>query len=146
VVNERLWEAEEQLFRALALRHPVQALFFAYRGLITGDAAARTHAIELVDSVVETPERRTLVRLLEAPDRAMRGRIAAQELGRPIPTAAEALGELLDPGDPWLAACAIRALEGGAAAVPRGTRQELRAHGYPPLDELLGAGGADPAV
>lgn len=144
VVSERLWEAEEQLFRALALRHPVQALFFAYRGLITGDAAARGHAIELVDSIVETPERRTLVRLLETGDRRSRGRIAAQELGRPIPSGEKALQELLDPGDPWLAACALRAVEGGAATVPRGLRQELGAHGYPPLDELLGAaaGGA----
>jgi hypothetical protein len=78
-----------------------------------------------------------LVRLLEAPGRVARGRIAAHELARPVPSAHAALRELLDPGDPWLAACAIRALEGGGAAVPRGMRQELRAHAYPPLDELL---------
>ncbi len=137
VVRERLWEAEEQLFRALALRHPIQAVFFAYRGLITGDRAARNHAIELVDSIVETPERRTLVRLLEATDRVQRGHIAAQELGRPIPPADAALQELLDPGDPWLAACAIRALATGPAGIPHGLRQELGAHDYEPLNELL---------
>jgi hypothetical protein len=137
VVHERLWEAEEQLFRALALRHPIQAVFFAYRGLITGDPAARSHAIELVDSVIETPERRTLVRLLETPDRIERGRIAAQELAVPLPSIDAALRELLDPGDPWLAACAIRALDDGPDAVPRGLRQELLAHDYAPLSELL---------
>jgi len=137
VVGERLWEAEEQLFRALALRHPIQAVFFAYRGLITGDAAARGHAIELADSVLETPQRRTLVRLLETTDRRARGAIAAQELGHPVPSIDEALQELLDPGDPWLAACAIRALGDDPESIPRGLRQELGAHGYGPLDELL---------
>jgi len=137
VVGERLWEAEEQLFRALALRHPIQAVFFAYRGLITGDPAARSHAIELVDSIIETPERRTLVRLLETVDAAERGRIAAAELALPVPSRDAALRELLDPGDPWLAACAIRALTTGADALPHGLRQELRAHDYAPLNELL---------
>ena len=138
VVNERLSESEEQLFRALALHHPIQSLFFAYRGLITGDRVARAHAIELVDNIVETPQRRTLVRLLETNDRNARGRIAALELARRVPDAAEALHELLDPGDPWLAACAIRALQPGAANISRGLRQELHAHGYAPLAELLG--------
>jgi len=137
VVSERLREAEEQLFRALALRHPIQAVFFAYRGLITGDGAARGHAIELVDSMIETPQRRTLVRLLETGDRAGRGRIAAQELGRPVPLSDAALQELLAPGDPWLAACAIRALDTGPAGIRKGVRQELEAHDYAPLKELL---------
>ncbi len=137
VVAERLWEAEEQLFRALALRHSIQAVFFAYRGLITGDKTARNHAIELVDSMIETPQRRTLVRLLETADRAGRGRIAAQELGRPVPLSDAALQELLAPGDPWLAACAIRALDTGTADIRKGVRQELEAHDYAPLKELL---------
>jgi hypothetical protein len=137
VVGERLWQAEEQLFRALALRHPIQAVFFAYRGLITGDSAARAHAIELVDSIVTTPERRTLVRLLESEDRLERGRIAATELGLDIPDTETALRELLDPGDPWLAACAIRALDVAPGDLPRGLRQDLLAHGHPALAELL---------
>jgi hypothetical protein len=124
----------------LALRHPIQAVFFAYRGLITGDRAARGHAIELVDSILETPERRTLVRLLESEERLARGRIASQELSRPLPGPEEALRELLRPGDPWVAACAIRALDIGPRQLPQGLRQELAAHDYPPLNELLGAG------
>jgi len=142
VVGERLWQAEEQLFRALALRHPIQAVFFAYRGLITGDGAARAHAIELVDSVVETPERRTLVRLLETDDRLERGRIAAAELGLEIPTAEAALRELLDPGDPWLAACAVRALEVAPDDLPRGLRQDLVAQDHPALAEFFSDGPA----
>jgi len=137
VVNERLWESEERLFRALALHHPIQSVFFAYRGLITGDRVARAHAIDLIDSVIETPQRRALVHLLETNDRRARGRIAAQESGRDVPSAAEALQELLDPGDPWLAACAICALEARPDDLPRGLRQELGAHDYAPLAELL---------
>jgi HEAT repeat protein len=139
VVDERLHEAEERLFRALGLRHPIQAVFFAYRGLGTGEPRARAHAIELIDSIVETPERRTLVRLLEAEGRRAKGRIAAAELGRAIPEPEAALVELLDPGDPWLAACAIHALgRGRLAVISRGLRMDLLAHGYGPLDELLG--------
>ncbi len=138
VVGERLQEAEEQLFRALALRHPIQAVFFAYRGLITGDRSARGHAIELIDSILETPERRTLVRILDTHGRLARGYIAAQELGGDIPTTEEALRRLLDPGDPWMAACAIRALGADSSSIPVGLRQELVAHDYPPLSELLG--------
>lgn len=137
VLHERLWEAQERLFRALALHHPIQTIFFAYRGLITGDLAARSHAIELVDSIVETPQRRTLVRLLEAGSRIERGRIAGNELERPTPTPEAALRELLDPGDPWLAACAIRALPRARHDVSTGLRQELRAQGYAPLTELI---------
>ena len=147
VVDERLHEAEERLFRALGLRHPIQAVFFAYRGLGTGEPLARAHAIELVDSVVETPERRTLVRLLEAEGRRDRGRIAAAELGRPIPEPEAALVELLDPGDPWLAACAIHALgRGRLGAISPGLRLDLLAHGYGPLDELMADEGRDPKV
>jgi len=112
-------------------------VFFAYRGLITGDRVARAHAIDLIDSVIETPQRRALVHLLETNDRLARGRIAAQESGRDVPSAAEALQELLDPGDPWLAACAICALEARPDDLPRGLRQELGAHDYAPLAELL---------
>ena len=137
VVSERLREAEERLFRALALRHPIQAVFFAYRGLITQDAAARANAIELVDSIIETPERRILVRLLEANAHAACGRIAAAELDRDVPSTDAALRELLDPGDPWLAACAVRALGPDNADLAKGVRQDLLAHGYPPLSELL---------
>ncbi len=137
VVSERLQEAEERLFRSLALRHPIQAVFFAYRGLITQDAAARAHAIELVDSIVETPERRTLVRLLEADDHVACGRIAAAELDRDVPNTDAALRELLDPGDPWLAACAVRALGTDNAGLNTGMRQDLLAHAYAPLSELL---------
>jgi hypothetical protein len=140
VVNERLTEAEEQLFRALGLRHPIQAVFFAYRGLITGDRSARGHAIELIDSILETPERRTLVRLLETDGRLARGHIAAQELGCVLPERDDALRELLDPGDPWMAACAFRALGVEAESLPLGLRQELSAHDYAPLTELLDAG------
>ena len=137
VVEERLHEAEERLFRALALRHPIQAVFFAYRGLITEEPAARGHAIELIDSIVETPERRSLVRLLEEENRAARGRIAAAELGRSVPGTDEALRELLNPADPWLAACAIRALDAEAGSISDGLRADLLAHRYAPLAELL---------
>ena len=137
VVEERLHESEERLFRALALRHPIQPVFFAYRGLITDDATARGHAIELIDSIMETPERRTLVRLLEEDDRVKRGRIAGLELGRTVPSTDEALRELLDPGDPWLAAGALRALELKPGSITEGLRADLAAHDYAPLNELL---------
>jgi len=138
VVRERLEEALERLFRALALRHPIQTIFFAYQGLLSGDQRARANALELVDSTVEGAMRLPLVHLLEEEDYGARGKMAAAELGLAPPNLDDALRELLNPGDPWVAACALavmRTEEGGALA--EGLRRDLAATGYPPLLELL---------
>jgi AAA family ATP:ADP antiporter len=140
VVRERLEEALERLFRALALRHPIQTIYFAYQGLLSGDQRARANALELVDSTVEGSMRLPLVRLLEEEDLGARGRLAATELGLVPPSLDDALRELLNPGDPWVAACALAAIrteQGGP--LPEGLRRDLLATGYQPLLELLDA-------
>jgi AAA family ATP:ADP antiporter len=140
VVHERLEQALERLFRALALRHPIQTVFFAYQGLVSGDQVARANALELVDTMVEGPLRRPLVALLEEEDASARGRMAAAELGLVPPSLEEALGELLNPGDPWVAACALAALRTiDAAPLPVGLESDLRATAYKPLVEFLDA-------
>lgn len=139
VVQERMEGALERLFRALALCHPIQTVFFAYQGLVTGDPGAQANAIELVDSTVEGPMRRPLVEILEESDTEKRGKLAAIELGLPMPEPDEALWELIDPGDPWLAASVLSALGPKALSLPRGLRQDLLGAGYRPLAELLEA-------
>jgi hypothetical protein len=141
VVHERLEQAFERLFRALALRHPIQTIFFAYQGLVSGDQRARANALELVDSTVDAPLRRPLVKLLEEEDAGARGRMAAAELGLAPPNLEEALRELLNPGDPWVAACALAAMRtADVAPLPAGLESDLRATAYQPLVELLDAG------
>lgn len=137
VVAERIEQAKERFFRALALRYPIQTVFFAYRGLATEDTAARAHALELLDSTVERPLRLPLVRILEETDPRARARLAATELESRVPTPEAGLRELIAPGDPWLAACALVALDADPATLPEGLRQDLRATHYPPLLELL---------
>ena len=140
VVRERLEEALERLFRALALRHPIQTIFFAYQGLLSGDQRARANALELVDSTVEGSMRLPLVRLLEEEDLGARGRMAAAELGLVPPSLDDSLRELLNPADPWVAACALAAIrteQGGP--LPAGLGRDLVATGYPPLLQLLDA-------
>ena len=138
VVRERLEEAVERLFRALALRHPIQTIFFAYQGLLSGDQRARANALELVDSTVEGSMRLPLVHLLEEEDLEARGRTAAAELGLVPPSLDDALRELLNPGDPWVAACALAVIKtehGGPMSA--GLRRDLIATGYAPLLQLL---------
>ena len=80
------------------------------------------------------------VRLLEEEDLGARGRLAATELGLVPPSLDDALRELLNPGDPWVAACALAAIrteQGGP--LPEGLRRDLLATGYQPLLELLDA-------
>ncbi|MFQ5743744.1 MAG: hypothetical protein ACE5HV_09175, partial [Acidobacteriota bacterium] len=137
VVEERLEDAQERLFRALALRHPTQTIFFAYRGLMTGDPAARANAIELIDSTLEGSLRLPLVRLLEEDNPTRRGRIAADELGLTPASEGEALRELINPADPWLAACALAAMESTLSPLPRGLLLDLAACDCPALLELL---------
>jgi AAA family ATP:ADP antiporter len=138
VVRERLEEALERLFRALALRHPIQTIYFAYQGLLSGDRRARANALELVDSTVEGSMRLPLVHLLEEEDLRARGKMAAAELGLVPPSLDDALRELLNPGDPWVAACALAAIkteQGGP--LPEGLRRDLIATGFPPILQLL---------
>lgn len=137
MVAERIEQALERLFRALALRYPIQTIFFAYRGLAHEETAGRAHALELVDSTVERPLRIPLVRVLEEVDPRARARLAATELGRRIPEPDAALRELVTPGDPWLAACALAALDVDPGTLAEGLRQDLRATRFPPLLELL---------
>ncbi len=138
VVRERLEEALERLFRALALRHPIQTIFFAYQGLLSGNQRARANALELVDSTVEGSMRLPLVHLLEEDDFRARGRMAAAELGLAPLNLDDALRELLNPGDPWVAACSLAAMRTAEEGpLPEGLRRDLAATGYSPLLQLL---------
>jgi hypothetical protein len=79
-----------------------------------------------------------LVHLLEEEDLRARGRMAAAELGLVPPSLDDALRELLNPGDPWVAACALAAIRTERGdPLPEGLRRDLIATGYPPLLQLL---------
>lgn len=139
VLQDRIEEATERLFRALALRHSLQSMFYAYRALASGDREARPHAIELIDNTVEGPLRRKLVSLLEAAALQDKADLACRELDEPAPESlAAALRELVDPGDPWLAACALRAMDpSDREALPEGLLQDVAATGNAAARELL---------
>lgn len=109
-VAEKRDQHLKRIFRFLALQHPPKDLYNAYLGYVSGDRAARASALELLENVLGRADRELVVPLLDAPTSAEVVAAGAPAFGAPLATAAAAIDRLLAGGDPWLRACAARAL------------------------------------
>jgi ATP/ADP translocase len=106
-LEERLKNTLERLFRLLGLRYPPKPIYSAYLAMQRRSHEEATAAIEFLDNVLSRDLKRVLLPLLEAPENVL-------EHGRElfdvqVPTAEEAIRELLHTHDPWLVACSIAA-------------------------------------
>ncbi|MBI4542697.1 MAG: cyclic nucleotide-binding domain-containing protein [Gemmatimonadetes bacterium] len=114
-LNERRDDATERLARALGLLYPLDDLLHAYRALRSGDAAARTNGIELLDNVLSPAHRVTIIPLLEGAAPAA-----------PIAGAGWR-------ADPWLATCVAHAASHLAARGRGGAPPDA----LPPLEPSM---------
>jgi len=106
-MEERLHETLERLFRLLGLRYPPKEIYSAYLAVAKRPGTDTTAALEFLDSVLERDLKRILLPLLDAPEHLLeRGRAL---FGVEVPTAEEAVRELIRSQDPWLVACAMAA-------------------------------------
>jgi ATP/ADP translocase len=106
-LEERLKNTLERLFRLLGLRYPPKSIYSAYLAVQRHNHEEATAAIEFLDNVLSRDLKRVLLPLLEAPDNVLEhGR---ELFGVKLPTAEEAIRELLRSHDPWLVACSMAA-------------------------------------
>ena len=109
-VAEKRDQQLKRIFRFLALQHSPQDLYNAYLGYVSGDRAARASALELLENVLRRADRELVVPLLDAPTSAAVVAAGLPAFGAPLATGEAAIDRLLAGADPWLRACAVRAL------------------------------------
>ncbi len=97
----------ERIFRLLGLRYPPQDIFNAYRGVVSGDGAARANALEFLDNVLDRDKKRYLFPFLEQVPMEVVLQKGQELFERRIETREQALDHLIRGPDAWLRACAI---------------------------------------
>ncbi len=106
-IEQRLKDTLERLFRLLGLRYPPREIYSAYLAVSRPHGSETVAALEFLDNVLERDLKRILLPLLDAPENALEhGR---ELFGVQVPSAEEAIRELIRSQDPWLVACAMAA-------------------------------------
>lgn len=124
-LEERMARTVERLFRLLGLRYPPKDIDAAYRAYQRNRNEELTNAIDFLDNILDHELKRLVLPLLDedsADDQAL------LLFGIDRPSAGDALGRMIDEGDPWLMGCAIAAarelgLNSGVLGRPETMRQ-----------------------
>ena len=104
-IEDRLTATLARLFRLLGLRYPPKEIYSAYLAVSGRRHEELSAAVEFLDNVMERDLKKMLLPLLEAPDHVLeQGR---DLYGVNVPTAEEAIRDLIRSHDPWLVACAV---------------------------------------
>lgn len=104
-IEDRLRATLARLFRLLGLRYPPKEIYSAYLAVSGQRHEEMSAAVEFLDNVMERDLKKMLLPLLEAPEHVLeQGR---DLYGVKVPTAEEAIRDLIHSHDPWLVACAV---------------------------------------
>ncbi len=107
VLNERMEQAFDRMFRRLALMYPPRDIDAAYRGLLAEDRRRRGNALEYLDNALSAEHRRILAPFIEdVGDDAML-RHAERLYGLRFVSYHDSLAAILSGDDSWLRACAL---------------------------------------
>lgn len=108
VLENRLDQNLERIFRLLGLRYPARDILEAYRGLQSDQPDIRVNAVEFLDNVLETNLKRTLIPIVETSVIDAVVEQTLDRLGLKIPSELNALELVLPESDPELQ---LRALD-----------------------------------
>ncbi|HYM82101.1 MAG TPA: HEAT repeat domain-containing protein [Candidatus Limnocylindria bacterium] len=107
VLDERLAQTLNRVFRRLALIYPPDTIYAAYRGRGSGKPHLRGNALEYLETALSAEDRELVLPLLDdTPDEEQLPR-AQERFGLREPSYAEALQECLNGTDSWLRVCAL---------------------------------------
>ncbi len=127
-LTERMGDNLKLIFRLLGLLFPIKDIHAAYYGVTAGEARARDHAVEFLDSLLPATLKQSLIPLVDA-----RSPTVPPEAGISLfPTGAaildERLAALVRGPDPWLASCALYVIaEQNVAALSEPVREAMKA-------------------
>ncbi len=107
VLQERMEQSLERIFRRLALVYPTEETLLAHRGYLGSNARLRANALEYLDSILEPTHRRRLIPVLEARSPDDQVRLASDALDRGSPSSYGTIMELLESRETWLNTVAL---------------------------------------
>jgi hypothetical protein len=121
-LDQRAQRSLDGLFRLLGIIQPQKAIETIWGNLRSTSPVARANAIEVLDNLIDSEEKRALLPAVEAAYElradeaaAARGLVRVVERGQELyvlerATAQARLAELLKDRDPWLVVCALHAV------------------------------------
>lgn len=107
VIQERLDDGMESIFRLLALKYPPDDIYNAYRGITTSKSEHHINAVEFLDNLLDPTLRQYIVPIVESHSIDALIRSLADLYGPAIPSGVEYLSLLLEGSDTWLKVCAL---------------------------------------
>jgi hypothetical protein len=107
VLEERLAQTVNRVFRRLALVYPPHTIYAAYRGRVSGQASLRGNAVEYLETALSAEDRDLVLPLLdETPDEQQLPR-AQERFALREPGFLETLRDFVSGADSWLRVCAL---------------------------------------
>jgi AAA family ATP:ADP antiporter len=110
-LKNSLQQELERIFRLLGLLYPRIDLHAVYLGLQSSDKTVYDNALELLENVLKSPLRVTLVPLLDGRVTAKeRARLADRLVNSKLENREQAVNALVSSEDPWLKSCGAYAI------------------------------------
>lgn len=103
----KLLRSLDRIFRLLALIYPPRDIFQAYSSLVSTQRSLRSGAIEFLDSTLDRTIRRWILPVIDSVSRAEKLWKAQSIFPVKRTNRKEAVIELVNDADEWLAACAV---------------------------------------
>jgi hypothetical protein len=107
VLNERIEQALNRVFRRLALLYPAQDMLAAYQGITSDDPRAHGNAIEYLENALSPDHRVIVMSLVGDVSDEDRVRSAGHLFGIRFESFERTLEAVLQEDDQWLRACAL---------------------------------------
>ncbi|MFC1476030.1 Npt1/Npt2 family nucleotide transporter [Candidatus Zixiibacteriota bacterium] len=106
-LREKSEKTIDRIFRLLAMDHPPEALYTAFRAIFSDNARIRANAIEYLDNVLKAPHRPKVLGLVEGRPRAENLQRELAGFNEPAEQWPRVLKNQAAIDDDWLAACAL---------------------------------------
>jgi hypothetical protein len=106
-LDVKLSHSLDRIFRLLGLIYAPHDIFQAYSSLVSNNPALKSAAIEFLDSSLDRTIRRWILLVIDTLSREEKLRNAQSIFPLKRPNRKEAVVEMINDGDEWLAACAL---------------------------------------
>ena len=107
VLNERMDQALDRVFRRLALIYPREDIYAAFRGVTSIDRRARGNAIEYLENALSAEHRELVLPLVDDSGDEERLRVARTRYGLRFDDMTSSLDAILQSEDSWLRTVAL---------------------------------------
>ncbi|HYM82090.1 MAG TPA: Npt1/Npt2 family nucleotide transporter [Candidatus Limnocylindria bacterium] len=107
VLNERMEQALNRVFRRLSLLYPPEEMLAAYQGIVSANARLRGNALEYLDNALDPDHRALVLPLVDDTGDDEKLRLAEIRYGLHFVDYDRTLEEILQGDDAWLRTCAL---------------------------------------